>query len=57
MQTIQEEVVSSEWPSKNDLAWYNLGYLKFLSEEAMEQMAKGKDAIRSSFSQSFSFDR
>ena len=57
MQTIQEEVASSEWPSKNDLQWYNLGYLKVLSEEAMEQVAKGRDAIRSSFSQSFSFDR
>ena len=57
MQTIQEDVVSSEWPSKNDLQWYNLGYLKVLSEEAMGQVAKGRDAIRSGFSQSFSFDR
>jgi len=49
IQMVKEDVLSPQWPSKNDLRWYNLGLLKALGDDAMGQMGRGKDAILSGF--------
>ena len=49
IQTIKEDVLSPQWPSKNELRWYNLGLLKALGEEAMEEVGKGQEERSSSW--------
>ena len=42
IQSIKEDVLSPQWPSQNELRWYNLGLLKALGEEAVEEGRKGQ---------------
>ena len=50
IQSTREDVMNPQWPSKNELRWYNLGLLKTLGEEAMEEARKsqGRDEERGS---------
>ena len=43
IQSIREDIMNPQWPSKNELRWYNLGLLKTLGEEAMEEARKSQD--------------
>ena len=43
IQSIKEDVLSPQWPSQNELRWYNLGLLKALGDEAVEEGRKGQD--------------